>query len=207
MPTLQNEYKMLIDELRQNRQIQLQAFLATPIWLSLFFGLVSAGQGSLGTAPALVLLPIPLFLLNLFLIANRRRSSDIIINYIRVAFDKRMAEHIGPGWHYRLVNFRHKLKEITDGHSGEPKMHQRFDFNMVVLMTYFVVSLFCAFVFHVLSPEQWELTSIITLLTVVSFVAFFVWNIRYAGKRGQLILAWENTFYEELNEHVKEQDI
>jgi len=111
-PTLKDEHQMLVGELRQNRQIQLQTFSTTPIWLSLFFGLVSSGNNeALKTAPALSLIPIPLLFIGLLLIVDRRHSSDVIIAYFRTAYDQQLA--IAPGWNYLLPTYREKLRQLS----------------------------------------------------------------------------------------------
>ncbi len=191
-PTLQDEYRMLFDELRQNRQIQLQAFFATPIWVSLFFGLVASNKGTLAAVPLLVLVPIPLIFLNLLLVANRRRSSDLIVTYIRVAFDQGKAQK--PGWHMRLHDFREELKNASPSLIRFP---QRFDFNMVVWFTYFSIALICIGTFYVLDPHRWFIFWLVFIVTVAAFIVVVWWNLRISALKSKMITAWEKVFANE----------
>ncbi|MFQ5926473.1 MAG: hypothetical protein ACE5MH_03465 [Terriglobia bacterium] len=189
-PTMKDEYEILVDELRQNRQIQLQAFLSSPIWLSLFFGLMSFGE-VLERMPFFVLLPIPLILLNLLLIVDRRRGSDVIIAYFRTAFDQRLVDQ--PAWHSRLPQFRRILKTIQIPTDKTLEVPQRFDFNIIVWLSYLTVALICLGLYWLLSPQRGTLFWILVAITMSAFMVILVWIIQLANIKLKLIKAWEET--------------
>lgn len=177
-PTLKDEHQMLVGELRQNRQIQLQTFSTTPIWLSLFFGLVLSGNNeALKTTPALSLIPIPLLFIGLLLIVDRRHSSDVIIAYFRTAYDQQLA--IAPGWNYLLPTYREKLRQLTERreqHGGHTVLiPQRFDFNVVVWLSYAVVALICNLLYRVLAPRNSPFFALSLTVTGAAFLLVLYW--------------------------------
>jgi hypothetical protein len=196
MPTLKNEFDMLVGELRQNRQIQLQAFFAAPIWVSLFFGLVASGSSpAIAQVQELALLPIPLLLANLLLILDRRKSSDVIIAYFRTAFDERLA--IAPGWNLLLPAFRRNLSEAPQAKSNDPtislEIPHRFDLNVIVLLSYFLIASSCVAIYWILaSRSKWVLGTVIALC-VLSFGILLYANLRWAQLKPRMISAWRKT--------------
>lgn len=197
VPTMKDEYWMLVSELRQNRQIQLQAFFSTPIWLSLFFGFISSkgGEGVIERIPYIVLVPIPLILMSLLLIVNRRRSSNVIIAYFRTAFDQRLVDK--PGWNYRLPKFRRILKNIKTPADKAFQTPQRFDFNVIVWLSYFIMSLICYGFYWLITPQHEIVFWIFLTITVLVFVAVFYWIVRLSNIKPELIKAWEETLSSE----------
>lgn len=198
-PTLRDEHQMLVGELRQNRQIQLQTFSATPIWLSLFFGLVSSGSNeALRAAPALSLIPIPLLFIGLLLIVDRRHSSDVIIAYFRTAYDQQLAT--APGWNHLLPTYRGKLKELTrrKGQYNGPSVliPQRFDFNVVVWLSYAVIALICNLLYRVLNPNNAPFFVFSLSVTVVSFLLVLYWLKHQSDQKPHMIEAWSQTLKE-----------
>ena len=198
-PTLKDEHQMLVGELRQNRQIQLQTFSTTPVWLSLFFGLVSSGNNeALKTAPALSLIPIPLLFIGLLLIVDRRHSSDVIIAYFRTAYDQQLA--IAPGWNYLLPMYREKLGKLAKKekqHKGQIVLiPQRFDFNVVVWLSYAVIALICNFLYRVLAPNNSLFFAFSLSATGVAFLLVLYWLKHQSAQKPYMIEAWSQTLKE-----------
>ena len=190
---LSDEYEMLSDELRQNRQIQLQSFFATPIWLGVFFGLLGSSDSAFSSYPELVLVPIPLIFINLLLFLDRRSSSDIIIAYFRTAIDQKLSEE--PGWNLLLTEFRSNLNNLPqEQKSGKGiSIRQRFDFNVIVWSSYFFVSLICCAVFMLLESCSQIYSIGVTVLVFVAYLLTLLWLFRQSAIKGNLIMAWEVT--------------
>jgi hypothetical protein len=205
VPTLKDEYQMLIGEIRQNRQIQLQTFSTTPIWISLFFGLVSSGSNeALKTTPALSLIPIPLLFISLLLIVDRRHSSDVIIAYFRTAIDEKLAS--GPGWNYLLPEFRRNLERLSKS-KRKPKqpatfIPQRFDFNVVVWLSYISLALICNALYYVLAPTNLVFFIISLSSTIVAFLLVLYWLFRQSSQKRDLVEAWKKTLTERRSSDV-----
>jgi hypothetical protein len=211
IPSLKDEYDMLVGELRQNRQIQLQAFFATPIWVSLFFGLVASGSTSaLSIAPELALLPIPLALVNSLLILDRRKSSDAITADFRTAFDARMA--IAPGWNLLLPTFRHNLAALKAVPAASirvsDRIPQRFDFNMIVMLSYLLIAATCITVYSLLAPERWLVATAVTVACVLAFALVLHAHVRLANRKSAMIEAWRCTLMQrEVSQAAAGEDV
>ena len=194
--TLSDEYKMLVDELRQNRLIQLQALASSPVWLGLFFGLIgSKPQGPI-ERPFLFLVPIPLLFINVLLILDRRGSSDFIIGYIRVAIDRQLAER--PGWNQLLPEFRTRFNELQKSKTeGGQSIPQRFDFNVIVIVSFLTMSLMCCGLF-VAAHWEWRLFIAASSIVVGAYALAFVHVAKQAKRKGNILTAWEQV----LKKHV-----
>lgn len=188
-PTLQDEYQVLVGELRQNREIQLQSLLTTPIWLSLFFGLVSAGGlTELRTMPILVLIPVPLVFLSLLLVVDRRGSSDRIIAYLRTAFEQKMATEIG--WNFLLPRFRRELERLRKGESPEFKVPQRPDFTIIVWASQASIAAACLILYRMIAPEvDWKFWIACTVVAL-AFLGVLIWIFYQSALKPYFMKAW-----------------
>lgn len=189
-PTLQDEYQVLVGELRQNREIQLQSLLTTPIWLSLFFGLLSAGGlAELKSMPVLVLIPVPLVFLSLLLVVDRRGSSDRIIAYLRTAHEQRMATEIG--WNFLLPEFRKEVERLRKGKPPEYKVPQRADFTIIVWASQASIAGACLLLYRVIAPGvDWKFWSACAAVAL-AFIGVF-WRIFYqSALKPYFVEAWK----------------
>jgi hypothetical protein len=204
-PTLQDEYQMLIGELRQNREIQLQSLLAIPIWLSLFFGLVSAGGPSaLKTMPFLVLIPVPLVFLSLLLVVDRRGSSDRIIAYMRTAFDQRLADEIG--WNLRLPEFRRDVKALRNERHPSYVVPQRSDFTLIVWASHAAIASICFALYCFLVPTHglwlWAIGAIVAL----AFLGVLFWIFHQSALKPYFVEAWTQVLKREMDNSAASAD-
>jgi hypothetical protein len=190
-PTLQDEYQMLIGELRQNREIQLQSLLSTPIWIALFFGLLSAGgPGALQTLPALVLVPVPLVYMSLLLVLNRRSSADQIVAYFRTAFEQKLAKDIG--WNFLIPEFRKQVKLLrASKEKFGYRVPQRLDFITMVWAANFLIALGCLASYGALLPRLGAGFWTITVLLVIGYSIAIVWIFRQAAAKPYFVEAWQ----------------
>ncbi|MEA2561252.1 MAG: hypothetical protein QOH06_2756 [Acidobacteriota bacterium] len=190
-PTLQDEYQMLIGELRQNREIQLQSLLSTPIWIALFFGLLSAGGPSaLQTLPALVLVPVPLVYASLLLVLNRRSSADQIVAYFRTAFEQKLARDIG--WNFLLPEFRKQVRLLRSSNEKFTyRVPQRLDFITMMWMVNFVIALSCLGSYGALLPGLGISFWTIAVLLVAGYLVAIVWIFRQATAKTYFVEAWQ----------------
>lgn len=187
--TLSDEYKMLVDELRQNRLIQLQALASSPVWLGLFFGLLGANQPSWSGRAFLFLVPIPLLFINVLLILDRRGSSDYIIGYIRIAIDQQRADR--PGWNHLLPDFRKRFYELQKSNpKGGRLIPQRFDFNVIVIISFFVMSLMCCGLF-VGACKKWEWFFAAIASVIGGHTLALVHVMKQAARKENILAAWE----------------
>lgn len=190
--TLKDEYGALMDELRQNRQIQLQSLLATPVWMSLFFGLVSSALSEKNQLHELVLLPIPLVFINLLLLLDRRRSSDVIIAYTRTAIDEQCADK--PGWNLLLPSFRRNFAATSDPPSNERnRIPQRFDFNVIVLCCYGFISIVCAVYYGILASNRHLVAWTIVIIVLTIYILMLARVFHQSKIKARLIAAWRTT--------------
>lgn len=180
---------MLVGELRQNREIQMQSLLSTPIWIALFFGLLSTGgPGALERMPALVLVPIPLIFMSLLLVLDRRGSADQIVAYFRTAFDQRLARDIG--WNFLLPEFRKQVRLLRGTDKFAYRVPQRFDFITMVWAVNLVIALTCLGVYGALLPTL--AAGFWTILVVLTFgyLAALFWIFRQAAAKAHFVEAW-----------------
>ena len=188
-PSLRDEYQMLVGEIRLNRNIQLQAFSTTPIWLSVFFGLLSSKAGMLTVDPIIVLVPLPLIFMNLLLIVDRRRSSDVILAYFRTAFDLELTEK--PGFNRRLPGYRRELEITLTSYKSTSSIPQRFDFNVIVWLSFLVLSLICCFFYSSQSPQSTLFLGTIIVLVVVGYAWILRRLYRQSDRKPAMIEAWK----------------
>jgi hypothetical protein len=205
-PTLQDEYQVLVGELRQNREIQLQSLLTTPIWLSLFFGLVSAGGlTELKTMPILVLIPIPLVFLSLLLVVDRRGSSDRIIAYMRTAFEQRMATEIG--WNFLLPKFRREVERLRKGRAPEYKVPQRPDFTMIVWASQSSIAATCLILYGVLTPSlDWKFW-VACLAVTLAFLSVLQRIFRQSALKPYFVEAWKIVLQRRSEDQVQDPGV
>jgi hypothetical protein len=190
LPTLQDEYQMLLAELRQNRESQLQSLLATPIWIALFFGLLSAGGfDALNAMPALVLVPIPLVFMSLLLVVDRRGSSDRIVAYFRTAFDQKLASEIG--WNFLLPEFRRQVKRLRTQRANGYVVPQRPDFTTMVWATNFVIALTCLGLYGGLLPSLLNSAFWVTgAFLLLAYGLVLWWIFRQSAAKTCFVEAW-----------------
>ncbi|HWM91548.1 MAG TPA: hypothetical protein VN493_12350 [Thermoanaerobaculia bacterium] len=195
-PTLQDEYQMLIGELRQNREIQLQSLLSTPIWIALFFGLLSAGGPSaLQTLPALVLVPVPLVYMSLLLVLNRRSSADQILAYFRTAFEQKLARDIG--WNFLLPEFRKQVRLLRGANKKLTyRVPQRLDFITMMWAVNFVIALSCLGSYGALLPGLGVKFWSIAVLLMLGYLIAIVWIFRQADAKAYFVEAWQRVLLE-----------
>ena len=194
-PTLQDEYNFLGTELRQNRQIQLNVYLSVPVWMSLFFGLVT--EEMFNKLPLLIMLPVAMMLLNLLLIADRRKSADMIIAYFRTAYDQQMAKE--PKWNYLLPTFRKNFSSL-DTNGSIILIPQRFDFHVGVWLSFFVLSIICTGIFVGITEISIFYAILIFALIAVLYLLVLKYHYKLSKKKTILLEAWRKTLIDEFGQ-------
>ncbi len=194
--TLEQEYEMLISELRQNRQIQLQTFSMSPLWFSLFFGLIASNTVGSSLPIEFSLIPIPMLFISFLLILDRRKSSDVIIAYFRTAIDQRMATE--PGWNHLLPKFRNELKKMQRPRLNEAKIPQRMDYNVMVWLSYLSMSFISLAIYYFSKGSHLYFTIITISIIALGYLLLLFKMMFQSAMKNNYINAWVNILKERL---------